>query len=360
MRLEYNQHHELFIRAKVDEALYAAGLLRRDEVHRDADTSNRFDFFRSARDFLRLADQELPPADQRAITIQRALGSSDFPNLLNAIVGKALVLGYQRADTTWRLFCAIRTVRDFREYLALRGASVGMPPLAPEYSEITRGSLLDEGAESGAVEAYTQDFGISREALANGDLEQIALTPYAFGQAIDRRINTQVFALLTSNPVLSDGVACFHADHGNLISSGSGAAPSITTLDEAASTMGAQVNAAGEPMNARPYCLLAPHSMATTLSVLRNAVNSTDPSDPSTGRLITATDSALSGTAWYGVANPVSHPGIAVVVRTGTEDDIRLEQIRTPIGRDGKYWRCGYDFDVTIADPKALFRNDGS
>ncbi|MGB7933487.1 MAG: hypothetical protein WCH04_14910 [Gammaproteobacteria bacterium] len=132
----------------------------------------------------------------------------------------------------------------------------------------------------------------------------------------------------------------------------------MATLDQAAGAMGTQVNSAGEPLNVRPHCILAPHSMASKLSLLRNAVNSPDPADPSTGRLITATDSALTENAWYATANPAIHPGIAVVVLTGTEDQIRLEEVRAPIGRDGKHWRCGYDFDVVIADSKALFRND--
>ena len=48
-RIEYgaNQHHSGFTRVKVDEALYAAGLLQRYELHRDCDLYDTFDLARA-------------------------------------------------------------------------------------------------------------------------------------------------------------------------------------------------------------------------------------------------------------------------------------------------------------------------
>ena len=216
-RVEYgdNKHHTAYTHIKVDEALYAVGLLRRGELHRDADTADTFDLVRVARDFLSLAGAEMPPGDQRATVIQRALGSSDFPSMLNAVMNKALMMGYQTADVTWPLFTVMRPVKDYKTFLALRGASMQIPAKVPENAELGFGPLLDEGSETGAIESYKQRISISRQALANGDIEQITMTPYAGGQSISRLINKLVFEQLTSNPTLSDGVACFHADHGN-------------------------------------------------------------------------------------------------------------------------------------------------
>jgi hypothetical protein len=61
--------------------------------------------------------------------------------------------------------------------------------------------------------------------------------------------------------------------------------------------MGAQANAANEPLNIRPYVILGPHDYSSTFSVLRSNINSPDPAEQSTGKILTATDSALTGTA---------------------------------------------------------------
>ena len=361
-RVEFgdNKHHATYTRIKVDEALYSVGLLQRGELHRDADTADTFDLVRVARDFLSLAGAEMPPGDQRATVIQRALGSSDFPSMLNAIMNKALALGYQTANVTWPLFTVMRPVKDYKTFEALRGASMQIPAKVPENAELGFGPLLDEGSETGAIESYKQRISISRQALANGDIEQITMTPYAAGQSISRLINKLVFEALTSNPTLSDGVACFHSDHGNYVTSG--AAPSVTTLDTAASMMGAQVNAANEPLNIRPNVILGPHDYSSTFSILRNSINSPDPAEQSTGKILTATDSALTGTGWYAVADPAVHPGIAVVVLAGTENTPRLEELtKPPIGApDGRHWLLGYDCAAVIVDHKALFQNDGA
>jgi hypothetical protein len=55
------------------------------------------------------------------------------------------------------------------------------------------------------------------------------------------------------------------------------------------SLMAAQSGLGGETLNIRPRFIVAAPGMEGTLATLRNTMNSADPTDPSTGRIVTLT-----------------------------------------------------------------------
>src|SRR5690606_24050453 len=68
-----------------------------------------------------------------------------------------------------------------------------------------------------------------RQAIINDDLDAISKIPKLMGRAAIRTVGDLVYAILTSNPVMSDGVALFHATHGNL--AGAGASINTASVD---------------------------------------------------------------------------------------------------------------------------------
>ena len=76
--------------------------------------------------------------------------------------------------------------------------------------------MTDDGQESDYIRSHVHRVSISRQALLNSDTTALANLPFQNGVAVSRAIGDAVFSLLTTNAALADGVALFHADHGNL------------------------------------------------------------------------------------------------------------------------------------------------
>ncbi len=89
--------------------------------------------------------------------------------------------------------------------------------------------------------------------------------PASFGQSAARRVNAAAYAALTANANMADGYALFAAEHSNFVASGSGAAPSETTLNAARVAMRGQTGLAGEVLNIAPAFLICPAALETTV-----------------------------------------------------------------------------------------------
>ena len=125
--------------------------------------------------------------------------------------------------------------------------------------------------------------------------------------------------------------------------------------------MGTQRNGNGEFLNYKPKYILGGPSKASTLAVLRAAMNTGNDVE-SDGTITTLIDSRLSGTTkWYTVADPM-HGGILIAVLNGTEGQPRFERITNPpsTAGDGLHFKCGYDFRVVCGNYKALTYNPGA
>ena len=103
-----------------------------------------------------------------------------------------------------------------------------------EHGEFKTGSLAEAG-ESYAVDSFGKIFGITRKALVNDDISAFADLSRRLGQAAAvfeaQFLVNMLLAQAGLGPDMSDGNPLFDATHGNV--SGSGAAPSETTLTAA-------------------------------------------------------------------------------------------------------------------------------
>jgi len=111
--------------------------------------------------------------------------------------------------------------------------------------------------------------------MINDDLQAFTRLPQAFGKSAKRKESDLVYQVLTGNPTLNDGVALFHASHGNLITGATGL--TVTSLAEPRAMMRRQkgLNSAA-PINIVPRYLIVPAAMETTAEQLLASV--VDPS----------------------------------------------------------------------------------
>jgi len=204
---------------------------------------------------------------------------------------------------------------------------------------------------------------ITRQAIINDDLDLLGRIPRRMGRAARRTIGDLVFAILTSNPNMSDGVALFHSDHKNLAAAGS--APSVTSLSAARAAMGTQKDG-DATLNVAPKYLLVPAALEASANQL---INSTvDPTaskghatNPVAGMAEVIADGRLdaaSATAWYLAADPNGYDTIEVAYLDGMESPYLEEQ--NVWTSDGVEMKVRVDAGVAPLASQTLYKNAGA
>jgi hypothetical protein len=240
--------------------------------------------------------------------------SSDFPLLLANSMGMNMQQRYVTYPTQWRLFATEVPASDFREQTMLR---VGDFPVLPEVKEGGEYSYVTFGEEK---EVYTlvkrgHIVALSWEMILNDQLGAFNAVIAMQGDAAARTDDTLAFAAVTGNPTMGDTKALFHADHGNFVDVGSGAAPSVTTLNAMELAMGQQkgVKRASTDedvyLNLMPGVILVPRALKATADALR--VNQYLP-------VVGATDNSNAVNPWQNRLQVASHALMDAVATHGT------------------------------------------
>ncbi|HHL2157650.1 TPA: ClpP-like prohead protease/major capsid protein fusion protein, partial [Pseudomonas aeruginosa] len=186
--------------------------------------------------------------------------TSDFGTILIDVANRSMLAGWDEAEETFQLWTKKGMLSDFKtvhrvglgEFPSLRQVREGA-----EYKYVTVGSR----SQPIALATYCEIFSITRQAIINDDMNLLTDIPRKMGMAAKATIGDLVYAILTSNPVLSDGKALFHADHKNL-QTGASSALSIESLSKAKTQMATQKTEVegGKPrtLNIRPAFVLTP------------------------------------------------------------------------------------------------------
>lgn len=300
----------------------------------------------------------------RADIIKAALSTSDFPALLANTAGKSLMLGYDNEPTTHQIWTAEKEVADFKEqsFVALSEA--------PGLLEVLEGAEYKYGAFGEAAEKFTiKTFGrlisITRQMLINDDLRAFTTMPAAFGSSARRTEADLVYAKLTGAPIMSDGKALFHIDHGNLATTGT--VLSVDSLGSARAAMRRQKGIAGTShIDPQPRFLIVPvglESKAEALlssMVLYGATNNTDNLQWIRNLTLVA-DPRLddaSQTAWYLAASPSQIDTIVRAYLAGQSRPYYEENLE--FEKDGIAIKSRLDFGCGVIDFRGLYKNPGA
>lgn len=212
-----------------------------------------------ARESLKLSNQ--PSTGDVRSMIGRALTTSDFPLILANVANKSLFAGYETTAETWQSWCGIGSVSDFKTNTVVRAGEMADLDQIYEDEEYKYGTR-SESQEQFAIGTYGKLFAISRQTIINDDLSALTDIPAAHGEAAARKIGDLAYAVLTANAAMGDGTALFHANHGNLGTTG---AIGSTTVSEAVKLMALQKDIGGKRrLNISPKFLIAPPSLAYT------------------------------------------------------------------------------------------------
>lgn len=326
-----------------------------------------------ARDYLRMkpVDMARQILEERGIHTQRfsaaeVIGralttTSDFPELLAGAGNRVLQNAYASYMGGLKRICRQSTIADFRAKQSLNLGEAPTLEKVNEHGEFTYGSPVEAKATY-SLQTFGRIFGITRQALVNDDLGAFGSILQKFGVAAAEREAQQLVTLLTGNPVMGDGVALFHANHGNL--AGSAAAISVTSLGLARKAMRLQTGLDGATaIDCTPAYLIVPAALETVAEQFLATLAPTVASDvnPFSGRLELVVDPRLdakSATAWYLAAKPELVDTIEYAYLEGYTGPVL--EVRQGWEVDGTEFKSRLDFGCGVLDHRGLYKNAGA
>lgn len=299
------------------------------------------------------------------IASRSLMATSDFPLLLSNLANKSLRTAYQAAPVTYQ-----RWARRASNAANFKSRSViqlgGMPDLRAknEHGEFTFG-VIGEGSESYKVVTYGRVVGFTRESIVNDDLDGFGRVIAGFGASAARLENRTVYKQLTDNAAMADGIALFHASHGNL--AGAGAVISAATLGAGRAAMRKQKGLASEELNITPSYLLVPTDLEQTayqftstqyVPATTSAINEFRSGGRTAIEPIVDPVLDVSATAWYLVGDGVSCDTVDYCWLDGNEG-VYIEQ-EMGFEMDGIKIKARLDFATKAIDWRGVYRNAGA
>ena len=308
------------------------------------------------RDLLEKSGENTRGMDKMQLA-QRALGTSDFPIVLANVANKTLRAGYEAAPQTFKPFTKQTSAPDFK---TIQRSQIGDAPSLKkvnEHGEFTVG-VIGEGKESYQLATYGRIVSITRQTIINDDLNAFADMPARFGRAAADLESDIVWGIITGNAAMNDGVALFHADHGNLAGAG---AIAVATLSAMRAAMRVQKSLDARPINVAAAYLLVPAALETVAQQYTSAdfvsAKSSD-INPFKSSLQVITEPRLdvaSTTVWYGAADPSQIDTLEYCYLEGNEG-VYIET-RNGFEVDGLEIKARLDFAAKAIDHRGLYRN---
>jgi hypothetical protein len=313
-----------------------------------------------ARDILEAGGSSTRGLSKMELATRAFHSSSDFPEVLANVANKTLRKGYDEAPRTFTGWAKQATLPDFKQVSRTQLGEAPDLEKVLENGEIKRGTI-GEGAEKYQLATYAKIFGISRQAIINDDLNAFANIPSKFGFAAASLESDVVYAILTANAALSDGVTLFHSTHKNL---GSAGVPSITTLGEFRKLLRVQKGVNGKRiLNLQLKYLIVPaalETLAEQLCVLTTVPTQDSNTNPFKGRLTPVAEprlDAASAQVYYGACDPSQCDTVEYGYLEGQEGV--YTESRMGFDVDGMEIKARLDFAAKAIDFRGLVKNTG-
>lgn len=313
---------------------------------------------------MRLADlmasrMGLSTRDPNEILHRTAMGTSDFPFLLEAAANKVLLESFRTAPQIYRLVAERRDMADFKDHSFLRASD--FPALLPlgEGGQIRFGAL-SETREKLALKTKARAVSLTRQMIINDDLG-------AFGDMVrgaarsaantEERMFIELLALNSGGgPTMSDGQPMFSTAHGNRATT-----PTALDKDNLAkgrAAMRAQKNLDSEVLDISPSLIMAGVERETEAEALITAIqpNSTANVNPFAGKLSAVASGRLPPSAWYLFADP-QRDGANFVYGYLSGQDGPAVRVDRPFNYDGVSFGVVHDFAVGGVDYRFGYLN---
>lgn len=299
--------------------------------------------------------------DNMELARQAINSTSTFPAIMANLANKSVMVGFNEAETTYQIWAGKGSNRDFKEAARVALSEAGNLELVPEGGQFQQ-DFLGEASARTKVATYGKLFSLTRQAIINDDLGLFSKIATKYGSAAKRLVNKMVYAQLTGNVKMQDGVALFDNKHGNV--AGTGEALSVKAIAKAITAMRRQKGITGDAtLNITPKYLVVPPELEMVAYQIVNSTAAVDGVNsgvvnPYKGRFVVVADAELTDPdAWYLVADASQHDTIEVTYLNGVETP-RLET-RQGFDVDGIEYKVAFDCGVSALDFRGVFKNAG-
>ncbi len=284
--------------------------------------------------------------------------SSDFPIILGNTVNRSLRAAYDLQARTFQPFCRRVGIADFKPVTrAAISGLVGNFDSIPEGGEY-KSATLTEGKETYKLAKYGKKIAITWEALINDDLGAFSRIPQAIAAKAAQKQSDIVYGILLDNAAMEDGVALFHASHGNL---GAAAAIDSASMSAARAKMRKQKGLENDYINVAPKFLIVGPDKETEAQQLINAtIVAAKTADTNVFRASAEiiAEARITGNKWFLAADPSQIDTIEYAFLDG-ESELFTEQ-RTGFDVDGVEIKARMVFAAKAIDHRGLFYNPGA
>jgi len=288
--------------------------------------------------------------------------TSDFPNILADLPNKILRQAYLEAPQTFGPIVRNTTLADFKPARLLQLGEGPALLSVGEHGEFTEGTM-GESKETYQLGTWGRKFSITRQALVNDDTDAFSRVPMAFGRQARNKESDLVWAEITANANMGDGVALFHATHANL--SGTSDAISVAAIGAGRAALRKQVGIDGVSlMNLNPLYLIVPAAKETIADqfVSTNLLASQSSSvNPFAGKLTVIAEPRLdvnSAVSWYLAADPAQIDIIVLATLEGSGGPMVDSRIGFDV--DGMEFKIRHDIAAKVVDFRGLYKNPGA
>lgn len=309
---------------------------------------------------LRMEGRDIPHG--RDEMVRAAFSTMTLPNALGDVATKVLLDAYGEAPQSWREFCAIKSVPDFRDAKAVRPSfGGGLEPVA-KTGELKHASVTEFSSDF-AVNTFGKVLTIDRKDFITDNIGVFSEAASAFGAMTMRSVNDTVYGA-----ILANANGHFHASNANLIE-GADSALGVTSLGAAIRKMRVQRDANGNDLDIVPAVLVVPPDMETLAkSVLESEFIAQTVAGMPTGnanrralklivepRLNNAVKypTTASATRWFVFAGPQAAPVIAAFLNGKQTPNVEFFGVDQQVNVLALSWRVYMDYGAALCDPKA-------
>jgi len=166
----------------------------------------------------------------RDAMLQAAFSGGTLSHLFTSNVSASVLAAFaQFPDTTRGWVAENPNIPNFKTHEKVRLEMSGGLKKLPRGKTAEHGSVEDTG-ESYKIARYAKQLVIDDQDMIDDNLDLFAQFPRDMGRDAARLRPDLVYGILLRNPAMADGVALFHADHGNLKTNNAFAASGLQAL----------------------------------------------------------------------------------------------------------------------------------
>ncbi|MBI1370750.1 MAG: hypothetical protein GC162_19095 [Planctomycetes bacterium] len=300
--------------------------------------------------------------------VKAALSTYSLPTALGNVANKVLLDAYTESPASWRSFCAVRSVSDFKKNTAIRPSfATPLEPVAPG-GEIKHGTVGEWSAEY-QVDTFGKMLSVDRRDLVNDDLGVFDETGRALGRSAMRKLSDLVYEVLLAN------IGGFFATGNGNYLEGADSALTFDGLAAAITLMLVQRDDENNDLDLRPRTLLVPPELQTTARALLESefikqIAERTPTGNSLRQAVSIeveprlSNAAKFGTAasakhWYLFADPGAVPMVVAFLQGKQTPTVEYFGLDHQANRLAVTWRVYFDFGTALVDPRAAVRSKG-